>query len=249
MKIWFNLFLLLLSIFIGFQEISITHATVFMDYHADIASIDCPEKVDPGESFTIEIVIDHWVVGDIEGLLVCIQDQDEYQDPIPVNAPKPEVSELREFKPKGPDTDIFQLEYRATSHKEKLLLVVEVYFIHQFTRTPGSDRPISHLEIGDSKIIGIGIMLPIQTITSTPTAAPVPASTLAPSPTLISTSINTSNQSKETKINEVITLSMIPLLSSSVNLIHPLALILMTMFFMFAAVIPKYEAKKTQCIV
>jgi len=214
-----------------------------MDYHADIASIDYPEKVDPGESFAVEIVIDHWVVGDIESLLVCIQDQDEYQDPVPVNAPEPRVSELREFKPKGPDTDIFQLEYRAPSHKDKLLLVVEVYFIHRFTRTPGSDRPISHLEIGDSKIIEIETIAPIQTITSTPTTTPVPASTLTPSPTLISTSINTSSKTKETNINEVITLSMIPLLSSSINLIHPLAIILMTMVFMFAAVIPKYEAK------
>jgi hypothetical protein len=214
-----------------------------MDYHADIASIDHPEKVDPGEIFVIEIAIDHWVVGDIEGLLVCIQDQDEYQDPVPVNAPRPEVSELRELKPKGPDTDIFQLEYRAPSHKDKLLLVVEVYFIHQFTRTPGSDRPISHLEIGDSKITEIETILPIQTITSTPITTPVPAPTLNTSPTLISTSINTLNQAKETNINEVITLSMLPLLPSSVNLIHPLAIILMTMVFMFAAVIPKYKAK------
>jgi hypothetical protein len=214
-----------------------------MDYQADIASIDCPEKVYPGENFVIEITIDHWVLGDIEGLLVCIQDQDEYQDPVPVNAPRPEVSELREFKPKGPDTDIFQLEYQAPSHKEKFLLIIEVYFLHQFTRTPGSDRPISHLEIGDSKTIEIETILPIQTITSTPTPNPGSVTTLDPSPTLISTSINNSNEIKETSVNEVIALSILPLLSSTPNLIHPLALILMTIFFMFGAVVPKYKAK------
>lgn len=170
---------------IGFQENLFGSAQE--DYpKTEIVSIDHPEQVLVDNSFTIKITIDHWTGGDIEGLLVCVQDQDDYQDPVPINAPWPKVREMRRFMPEGPDTDIFELEYQAPNHTDNLSLVVEVYFYHRSTRSITSDRPVSHLEFGDSEIIEVDVVTSIETSTQTPTtpeSTPTTEPTPTPSPT------------------------------------------------------------------
>lgn len=249
MKTYLVLSVLIISIcFFGFQEDLFVSA---QDGYpkAEIISIDYPEQVLVDNSFTIEITIDHWTGGDIEGLLVCIQDQEDYQDPVPINAPWPKVRELRRFMPEGPDTDIFELEYQAPSHTDNLSLVVEVYFYHRSTRSITSDRPVSHLEFGDSEIIEVDVVTTIQTPTPTPTtpeSTPTTEPTPTPSPT--TTPTKPVETTPETTIQTETPSDTSPLLSSmsATNALLILGLVIVIIVLMFALRKPSSITKRTE---
>jgi len=216
--------------------------------NAEIISIDYPEQVLVNNSFTVEITIDHWTGGDIEGLLVCIQDQDEYQDPVPFNAPRPKVRELRKFIPEGPDTDIFELEYRAPSYTDELSLVVEVYFFHRSTRSTTSDRPASHLEFRDSEIIEVDAVTSIQTPTPTPTTTPESTPTTEPTstPSPTTTSTQPAETPPETAMPTEKPSDTSALLNNPTNAILILVLVLVIIVLVFALIKPKSKAKITK---
>jgi hypothetical protein len=248
LKAYLILSILIISIFlIGFQENLVVNAPEGYP-NAEIVSIDYPEQVLVNNSFTINMTIDHWTGGDIEGLLACVQDQDEYQDPVPFNAPWPKVRELRRFMPEGPDTDIFELVYQAPNHTDNLSLVVEVYFYHRSTRSITSDRPVSHLEFGDSEIIGVEVVTSIQTPTPTPTT---PESTPTTEPTSVPSSTTTPTQPAET--TETTTSIATPSDTSSLlgsmgatNALLILSLVIVIIVLVFALRKPSSKIKDTE---